>query len=487
MNNIYSDIAQRTGGNIYIGIIGPVRTGKSTLVKRLMEELVIPGMEDPQRKARARDELPQSGSGRTITTSEPKFVPEEAAEICPDGTSKMKVRLIDSVGYMVSSAVGATEDGRARMVNTPWSEAPIPMEQAARIGTQKVMREHATIGIVVTTDGTVTDIPRQDYVQAEREAIEDIRATGKPFLTLINTTQPSGEAAYRLREELKEKYGVDAAIADCQAMDAEGIAALLQDLLYSFPMTRMDVMLPDWLSALQEDGDIRSGICQGLLKAAQEAGTLGQVDRCLQCVRDLEPVQQANVTRIDPATGRVQVEVTLPRELYFETLSKALGTSIQSEAQLIRLLTRLIRTEQEYLQVADALRAAQTTGYGVVMPTAEQLHMEQPQILKKGAAYGVRLKAGAPAIHMLRIDIDTELTPMVGDEKHSRELLEHLSSEDPASLWQSNLFGKSVYELVQEGLNAKLLRTPEDVKSRFRSSLERIVNEGANGLICIIL
>ena len=487
MSSIYADIAARTGGNIYIGVTGPVRTGKSTLIRRLMEQLVIPNIPDSARADRARDELPQSGSGRTIMTSEPKFVPEEAVEICPDGTSRLRVRLIDSVGYMVEGAVGATEDDQPRMVSTPWSDVPIPLTDAAELGTKKVMEDHASIGIVVTTDGTITDIPRADYIQAERRAIQDIQATGKPFLTIINTREPNGDAAAALQAELKEKYGVDAAIADCQAISDQGIAALLQDLLFAFPLGELRVYLPRWVDALDEEDEVRSALNQALLEAAGQIATLGQAESALDPLRELSSVRKLSVEGIDPDTGTVHCRITLPQELYYDTISKKAGVQIRSDAELIQVLSELTRAKAEYDRISDALNAVRSTGYGVVTPGSDEMTLEKPEILKKGSAYGVRLKASAPSIHMIRVDIDTEINPIVGGEQQSQDLIRTLSGEDPQQIWESNIFGKSVYELIREGLNAKLLRTPEDVQLKFRTSLSRIVNEGAAGLICIIL
>ena len=480
MDNIYDSIAKRTGGNIYIGVVGPVRTGKSTLIKRLMETLVIPNIEDSARAQRARDELPQSGSGKTIMTSEPKFVPEEAVEIRPDGTTKLSVRLIDSVGYMVEGAVGAMEDGVPRMVSTPWFDHPIPLTEAAELGTKKVMEDHASMGIVVTTDGSITDIPREDYIQAERKALLDIQATGKPFLTIINTRDPGSPEAHALRARLKEEFGVDAAIADCQALDSQGISALLQDLMFNFPMQELRIRLPRWL-------DVRQTLYTALLDAAKAIPTLGQAEEALASVEKLEQVDRLDIRSVNPADGSVECSVSLPQRLYYETLSAKTGVPIQNDAQLMEMLSQLVQIKQEYDQISDALAAVKATGYGIVAPNPEQMVLEKPEILKKGQAWGVRLKAGAPSIHMIRVDIDTEITPMVGNEKQSRDLIEYLGGEDPEKLWQSNIFGKSVYDMIQEGLSAKLVRTPEDVREKFRSSLSRIVNEGASGLICLIL
>lgn len=487
MENIYQDIAARTGGNIYIGVVGPVRTGKSTLIKRIMEELVIPGIDDPYRKERARDELPQSGSGKTIMTSEPKFVPEEAVEISPDGTARLRVRMIDSVGYMVEGAVGADEDGAPRMVTTPWFDYEIPMTEAAEIGTKKVMEEHCSIGIVVTTDGTVTDIPRADYLNAEARAIADMKATGKPFLVIINSRSPLGDAAANVKSLLKAQYGVDAVIADCQALDSNGIAQLLRDLLYAFPMKELRVYLPRWMDALEPEHPVKAALYEALLRRAGEISTLGQAEPTLSSLRELEQVLDFSIRSVDLATGTVSCALGFPEGLFYEILSAKAGMQIENDAQLISLLAELSTVKQEYDKISDALSAVKATGYGVVMPTAEEMKLENPEILRKGSAYGVKLKAGAPSIHMIRVDIDTEINPMVGDEKQSRDLIDRLSGETPEDLWQSNIFGKSVYDLIQEGLTAKLVRTPEDVRAKFRGSLTRIVNEGATGLICLIL
>lgn len=487
MDRIYGDIAARTGGNIYVGVVGPVRTGKSTLIKRIMEEVVIPGISDPYRKERARDELPQSGSGRTIMTSEPKFVPEEAVEISPDGTTKLRVRMIDSVGYMVDGAVGAEEDGVPRMVTTPWFDHEIPMTQAAELGTKKVMEEHCTIGLVVTTDGTITDIPREDYVSAERKAILDMRKTRKPYLVIINSRSPGGDGAMAVKNELSKEYGIEPVIADCQALDADGIGNLLRALLYTFPMTELRVHLPRWLDALESDHPVKTALYQTLLQRAGEIGNLGQAEGALEGIRELPEVQDYSLRSVDLASGTVSCTIVLPEGLYYEILSAKAGLPIENDAQLLSLLMELARAKQEYDKISDALSAVKATGYGVVMPAAGEMKLETPEIIRKGGAFGVKLKAGAPSIHMVRVDIDTEISPMVGDEKQSRDLIDHLTGEDPEKLWQSNIFGKSVYDLIQEGLTAKLTQLPEDVRGKFRGTLTRIVNEGATGLICLIL
>ncbi len=487
MENIYADIAERTGGNIYIGVVGPVRTGKSTLIKRIMEQLVIPNIEDPYRKERAKDELPQSGSGKTIMTSEPKFVPEEAVEISPDGTVRFRVRMIDTVGYMVDGAVGAEEDGAPRMVSTPWYDYEIPMTEAAELGTKKVMQEHCSIGLVVTTDGTITDIPREDYITAEKRAIEDMKATGKPFLVIINSQEPWGEAAQNLKQQLAQCFGVDAMIADCQAMEELDILQMFTQLLYSFPMAQLHIHLPRWMDALEMDHPVKAALYHALLENAQKIATLAQAEGTLSALQDLEQVMHFAIRKVDLASGTVVCELGFPEKLFYEILSSKAGISIENDAQLLSLLTELSAIKQEYDKISDALASVKATGYGVVTPTAGEIKLETPELLKKNGSFGVKLKAGAPSIHMMRVDIDTEITPMVGDEKQSQDLITYLSGEAPEKLWESNIFGKSVYDMIQEGLTAKLLRTPEDVRSKFRGSLSRIVNDGATGLICLIL
>ena len=487
MESIYADIAARTGGNIYIGVVGPVRTGKSTLVKRIMEELVIPAVGDPFRAERARDELPQCGSGKTIMTSEPKFVPEEAVEISPDGVAKLRIRMIDSVGYMVPGAVGAEEDGQPRMVTTPWYDHEIPMTQAAELGTKKVMSGHATLGLVVTTDGTITDIPREDYIAAENRAIQDMKATGKPFLVVINSRQPGAAPARDLKQELDGRFGISCVVLDCQAVDAEGIGGLLKALLYTFPMTKLCVYLPRWMDALEQDHPVKSELYGTLLRLTEKIETLGQAEPILAELKELPQVQDYTLRDLDPGTGQVACTMVFPETLFYEILSSRAGMDIRSDAQLLGLLTQLSAVKREYDRLSDALSAVKATGYGVVMPSAEEMKLEKPEILKKNGTYGVRLKAGAPSIHMMRVDIDTEISPMVGDEKQSQELIRFLQGENPEKLWQSNIFGKSVYDLIQEGLTAKLVRMPEDVRMKFRGTLTRIVNEGATGLVCLIL
>lgn len=487
MNQIYQEIGRRTGGNIYIGVVGPVRTGKSTLVKKFMETLVLPKIDDPYLAERTKDELPQSGSGRTITTTEPKFVPEEAVELTSDDALKVRIRLIDSVGYMIPSAVGAEEGGTPRMITTPWFDHEIPMTQAAHMGTQKVMQEHCTVGIVVTTDGSITDIPHCDYENAEEQAILDMKATEKPFLVVINSAQPNSDSAKKVKQRLNEKYQVDPIIVDCQSLDEEDIQELLKQLLYTFPMQRMLILFPRWLDALEENHPLKISLNETLLTVAKNITSLGQSHHAAAQIQQNDFIMEATVTGIDLGSGDIRIQLRFPESLFYEILSAKTGLTIENDGELMRMLCHLSDIKTEYDRISDALESVKATGYGIVMPPADEMQLQPPEIIRKGSTFGIRLKAGAPSIHMVRVDIDTQISPMVGGEQQSKELIEYLSGEDPEKLWHSNIFGKSVYELIQEGLNTKLTRLPDDVRAKFRGSLTRVVNEGANGLICLIL
>ena len=388
---------------------------------------------------------------------------------------------------MLEGAVGAEEDGVPRMVTTPWYDYEIPMTEAAELGTKKVMEEHCSIGFVVTTDGSVTDIPRSDYLTAERRAIRDMQATKKPFLVIINSSDPSSEAAKKVKSDLKREFAIDAVIADCQALDSAGIQDLLRQLLYSFPMMELRVFLPRWMDALEPENPVKASLYEALIQRSEQVSALAQAEATLSQLKELEQVLDFSIREVDLGTGTVSCALSFPESLFYEILSAKAGLPIENDAQLLSLLTELSAVKQEYDKISDALSSVKATGYGIVMPTAEEMKLETPEILRKGGAFGVKLKAGAPSIHMIRVDIDTEISPMVGDEKQSQDLIAYLTGEEPDKLWESNIFGKSVYELIQEGLTTKLIRTPEDVRHKFRGSLTRIVNEGATGLICLIL
>ena len=486
--SIYQDMAQRTGGSVYIGVVGPVRTGKSTFVKRFMETLVLPHIENSYRRDRAQDELPQSGSGRTIMTAEPKFVPEEAVSISMDGGAAFQVRLIDCVGYMVDGAVGQLEGEEQRMVTTPWFDREIPMSEAAEIGTRKVIAEHATIGMVITTDGSITDIPREDYLEAEERVIRELQELGKPFVVLVNSPHP--EEARPLAEELQQKYSVRCLAVNCLELGEEDISGLLKQVLYEFPLKELDLFLPPWVDALPQEHPIKAALYEAIRQGAGQLGRIRDVEQAVASMRECEQVSQARVTNIDLGTGLAAAVLELPRALFYDTLSQQSGFQIGDDGDLMALLTQLAQVKAEYDKVADALKEVEETGYGIVVPSIDSLVLEEPEIVRQGGRYGVRLKASAPSIHMIRADIETEVSPIVGSEKQSEEMIHYLLQEfegDTAKIWQSNIFGKSFHELVGEDLNAKVKRMPEDAREKLRETLQRIINEGSGGLICIIL
>ena len=488
--SIYQDMAQRTGGSVYIGVVGPVRTGKSTFVKRFMETLVLPHIDNAYRRDRAQDELPQSGSGRTIMTAEPKFVPEEAVQIRLEEGAAFSVRLVDCVGYMVDSAVGQFEDLAPRMVMTPWFDHEIPMTEAAEIGTRKVITDHATVGVVVTTDGTVTDIPREDYREAEERVIRELQEIGKPFLVLMNSAQPESARAAAAAEEIREKYGVGCRCVNCLALTEEDINGIIRELLYQFPLQELDVFLPPWVDALPGEHPIRSGLYQEISQAASQLTRISDLQPCMALLAQGENVESASSSDIDLGSGVAQVEIRLPRRMFFETLSQQSGLQVGDDGDLMQLIGELAEAKREYDKVAPALKAARETGYGIVMPGVEELNLEDPEIVRQGGRYGVRMRASAPSIHLIRADIETTVSPIVGNEKQSEDMVNYLLQEfegDTGKLWQSNIFGRSFHEIVSEDLQAKLKRMPDDARAKLRQTLERIINEGSGGLICIIL
>jgi len=487
---LYEDIALRTQGDIYVGVVGPVRTGKSTFIKRFMETLVIPGIENVYRRERARDELPQSGSGRTIMTAEPKFVPEEAVSVTVDGSSAFQVRLIDCVGYMVAGAVGQMEGENDRMVTTPWFEHEIPLTEAAEIGTRKVIAEHSTVGIVITTDGSITDIPREDYLEPEKRAILELKEQGKPFLVLLNCTHPHSSRAQAIRANIAQRYDVTCLAVNCLELERDTIHDLLRDLLYEFPVRQLELFLPAWVDALPQEHPIKLDIYAAIRSGTQELQRIRDIETCIETLESCQELSAARVMNIDLGTGIGQAELELPRGMFYDTLSQQSGFQISDDGDLMALLTQLSGVKTAYDKVADALKQVEETGYGIVVPSIDSLILEEPEIMKQGGRYGVRLKASAPSIHMIRADIETEVSPIVGGEKQSEDMIRYLLQEyegDSGKIWQANIFGKSLHELVSEDLNTKLRRMPDDARLKLRETLQRIINEGSGGLICIIL
>ncbi len=488
--SIYQDMAVRTGNSVYIGVVGPVRTGKSTFIKRFMETQVIPNIGDSFRRDRAKDELPQSGSGRTIMTAEPKFVPEEAVEVKLEEGVSFSVRLIDCVGYMIPSAVGQFEDLAPRMVMTPWFDHEIPMTEAAEIGTRKVITDHSTVGIVITTDGTVTEFPREEYREAEERVIRELQEIGKPFIVLVNSRDPEGAAAQATAEEIQRRCGAKCVCVNCQELGDEDVTELMRDLLYEFPLQELDLFLPAWVDALPVDHPIRSNLYQTIRDQTTELRHIRQLDGCITNMAQEENVGSARLRSIDLGTGVAAAEIAMPRKLFYQTLSERSGLHVTDDGDLMEQLTALAAVKQQYDKVSVALRDAKETGYGIVMPGVDELILEDPEIVRQGGRYGVRMKASAPSIHMIRADIETTVSPIVGNEKQSEDMVNYLLQEfegDTSKIWQSNIFGRSFHEIVGDDLQAKLKRMPEDAQKKMREALERIINEGGAGLICIIL
>lgn len=488
--NIYRDIATRTGGDIYIGVVGPVRTGKSTFIKRFMDTLVVPNIANDYDRERARDEMPQSASGRTVMTTEPKFIPDEAVEITVADNATLKVKMIDCVGYIVPEALGHIENGEPRMVRTPWFTDPIPFEKAAEIGTRKVITDHSTIGVLVTTDGTIGDIPRKSYVEAEKRVVNELKAIGKPFVMVLNSADTDREESVKLAYELEESYDVPVALVNCLELDADDIRHIIEMVLLEFPVREISISLPRWTQVLGDDHHLSVSLNESILKHAAEIKRTGDIKAAISAIGENEYISEARIQNIDLGTGCASAELELDDELYYKTISELSGFEIDSEERLITLLCELAAVKKKFDKIAPALHDVNERGYGIVMPDIGDLRLEEPEIVRQANGYGVRLKASAPSIHMIKADIETELNPMVGTEQQSEELVKFLLrefEEDPKKIWGSNIFGKTLHELVTEGLHTKLSHMPDDARAKLGETLQRIINEGSGGLICIIL
>lgn len=488
--DIYQQIAERTQGDIYIGVVGPVRTGKSTFIKRFMDLLVIPNIDNVYRRERAKDELPQSATGRTIMTTEPKFVPNEAVEITLDDNVDLKVRLIDCVGYLVKGALGYMENSTPRMVSTPWFDYQIPFEEAAELGTKKVINEHSTIGLVITTDGTITDINREEYLEAEKRVIDELKGINKPFIIVLNSIRPYDNDTIALKEELEEKYKVPVIPLNCAQMRIEDINNIMEKVLFEFPVTEIGINIPRWIEALDEDYWLRVDIIDAIKDSFRGIQKIREIKGAVSNFDEYDFIKKGYVDRVNLGEGNAVVELNTPDNLFYKILSETTGIEIEGDHKLISLMKELSRTKKEYDKIEYAMHEVMTKGYGIVPPQVEELSLEEPEIIKQGSKFGVRLKASAPSIHMIRADIETEIAPLVGTEKQSEELVNYLLSEfesDTRKIWESNIFGKSLHELVSEGLHNKLFRMPEDAQLKLQETLTKIINEGSGGLICIIL
>ncbi len=488
--NVYHDIAERTQGDVYIGVVGPVRTGKSTFIKRFMELLVLPNIENEYKRARALDELPQSAGGRTIMTTEPKFIPNEAVEISVGDSAAFNVRMIDCVGYIVNGALGHIEDEMPRMVVSPWSSDPIPFETAAEIGTQKVISEHSTVGIVVTTDGSIGEIGRTDYTAAEERVISELKAINKPFVVILNSTDPTSERALTCKQMLEEKYGVKVIPLNCMTLSKTDVDNIMQSILYEFPICEVSFYLPEWIVALDDGDNLKTNMSNAVFECFGNAEKISDVISVPDRLLAYDFIESAKVSSVLPGRGAVEIKINTDENLFFDTLEARTGFSISDKCELLSLLSEMADIKKKYEKIASALEQVTQVGYGIVTPSIDELTLEEPEIVKQGSRFGVRLKASAPSIHMIRADIETEVSPIVGTERQSEELVHYLLNEfesDPKQIWQSNIFGKSLHELVNEGLHNKLYRMPDDARFKIRETLQKIINEGSGGLICIIL
>jgi stage IV sporulation protein A len=488
--SIYKDIATRTDGSIFLGVVGPVRTGKSTFIKRFMDQLVLPNIEGDFLRERANDEMPQASSGRTIMTTEPKFIPESAAKIKLDGGMECNVRLIDCVGYIVPSSLGYIEGDQPRMVKTPWYDEAVPFNMAAEIGTKKVITEHSTIGLVITTDGSISDIPREEYAEAEKRVIDELKQINKPFVVLLNCIYPNSDSSKALANELSEMYSVPVIPVSCMELNEEDIHNILARVLLEFPIKQISINLPMWVNSVKEGHSLKSSFYNLILENANDLTHIRDIKKLEKNISDFEQVENCEIKKIDLGSGKAEIKAEVKREIFFEIVSESSGVEIKNDCELIECLSELSAMKNEFLPIKNALSEVEATGYGIVMPSIEDLSLEEPEIMRQGGRYGVRLRASAPSLHIMKANITTEVSPIVGSEKQSEDLIMYLLKEfeeNPLQIWDSNIFGKSLHELVNEGLHTKLARMPQEARMRMQETIERVINEGCSGLICIIL
>lgn len=490
MENIFRDIAERTGGDVYLGVVGPVRTGKSTFIKKLMDQLVIPNIIDPYDRERAIDELPQSGAGRTIMTAEPKFIPNEAVEIQVKEGLNVKVRVVDCVGYAVPGARGYEDETGPRMVNTPWSEEAMPFQEAAEIGTRKVIADHSTIGIVVTTDGSITDLPRESYLEAESRIVGELKELGKPFVVLLNSAHPNEVATIELAQELESLYEVPVIPVDAVELTQTSIMQILEEALFEFPVTEVNVSLPKWIEELAEDHWLRKEFEDSVHQTISAVRRLRDIDQAIEILSKLDIVHEVVLDNMDMGTGAAAIEISAAEGLFYKVLNEQTGIEIEGEHDLFRIIKELSQAKNEYGKIADGLAQVRETGYGMVNPILSEIKLEEPELIKQGGLFGVKLRASAPALHIIRTDISAEITPLMGTEKQCADLARYITDkfqENPSQIWSYDIFGKSLHELVKESIQGKLQTMPENAQAKLKETLNRIVNEGSGGIICIII
>jgi stage IV sporulation protein A len=488
--DIFRDIAERTGGDIYLGVVGAVRTGKSTFIKRFMEAVVLPNIHSEAERARATDEMPQSAAGRTIMTTEPKFVPNQAVQIRVAEGLEVNVRLVDCVGYAVEGAKGYEDDNGPRMVNTPWFEEAIPFQEAAEIGTRKVVQEHSTLGVVVTTDGSIAEIPRESYVAAEERVVEELREVGKPFIMVLNSTNPNGEYARNLRDELQQKYDIPVVALSVATMGEAEVLHVLREVLYEFPVHEVNVNLPGWVMVLPENHWLRSRFEQSVRETVKDIRRLRDVDRVVEQFRSYDFVERAGLSGMSMGQGVAEIDLYAPDSLYDQVLMEVVGVEIRGKDHLLQLMQEFTHAKREYDRFAEALEMVKTTGYGIASPSLEEMKLDEPELIRHGSRFGVRLKATAPSIHMIRVDVESEFAPIIGTEKQSEELVRYLMQdfeENPIKIWESDIFGRSLHSIVREGIQGKIAMMPDNARYKLQETLGRIINEGSGGLIAIIL
>ncbi|MPL60333.1 Stage IV sporulation protein A [bioreactor metagenome] len=487
--DLFRDIAERTGGDIYIGVVGPVRTGKSTFIKRFMETMVLPNINDPYDRERAKDELPQSAAGKTIMTTEPKFIPNEAIEINVKDNVSVRVRVVDCVGYTVEGALGYEEEEGPRMVLTPWYDHEIPFQEAAEMGTRKVIAEHSTIGMVITTDGSVTDLERENYIQAEERVITELKELQKPFLVVLNTNKPVAKETRELIAKLENNYDVPVIPVDCAQLNQDNIYSILQEVLYEFPVKEVNISLPKWVEELETEHWLKQKFDSAVQDVLQYVRRLRDIDHAIDDLSGYEFVSDVILHDMDLGSGLAVMEITARQDLFYQVLEELTGFTIAGEHHLLKLMKDLSVAKREYDKLATALEQARQTGYGIVAPQLDEMVLEEPEIIRTGNRFGVRLRAMAPALHIIKTDVQAEVSPIIGTEKQSEELVQYLMREfegEPEKIWRTNLFGKSLNALVREGIQNKLSSMPESAQNKLRDSLQKIVNDGSGGLICII-